>query len=163
MPAIAPLIPLIASGIGAIGTGVSLFEQANQPGLPQQQATVAKPPDQTAEKEAFLTAAPSVQERLGGAVAPDFFANEVARLTGNAGDTDLAKSVLSQYLGLGDSNSKTGLTNSSGPETAGGQNFSPFNINQGGTGQVAKPDFFEGLLGGHDGGTGLGEFSGGYQ
>ena len=161
MPAIIPLIPLIVGGIGAASSIGGLFGGGDKAKAPAAEA--AKPPDQTQEKEQILAAAPSVQERLGGAVAPDFFANEVARVTGNPGDTDLAKSVLSQFLGLGDTSSKMGLNDGGTTGEAGGQNFSPFNVSGSST-HGAQPSFFEGLLGGGgSGGDGMNEFSGGFQ
>lgn len=170
MPAIVPFIPLIVAGVGAASTGIGLYESLHQPGAPKQQQEQPKPPDQSAEKAAFLAAAPSVQERLGGAVAPDFFANEVARVTGNAGDSDLAKSVLSQYLGLGDASGKSGLNpGGGGIGEGGGQNFTAFNSPSvptegiGGGGGVGPPNFFESILGGGSGGSGANEFSGGFQ
>jgi hypothetical protein len=160
MPQIIPFIPLIIAGVG---TGVSTFEALNQPGAPKPQAQEApKPPDQTQEKEQLAAAAPSVQERLGGAVAPDFFASEVARVSGNPQDTELAKQVLSQFLGLGGTPDKMGASEGTvGQGATGGQNFSPFTAT-GPTPGAGQPNFFEGLLGGGgSGGDGMNEFSGG--
>lgn len=162
MPAIIPLIPLL---IGGITLGESLF--SGKAGQPQTAAPEAapKPPDQTAQKEAFLAAAPSVQERLGGSVSPDFFASEVARVSGDPKDTELAKQVLSQFLGLGSTPEKQKLSETG--ETA-GDIFSPFSVSSGGGGG-AEPkhlsSFFEGLVGGgqQEGGSGLDSFSGGFQ
>lgn len=160
MPAVVPFIPLIVGGLSA---GVSAFEAFNQPGLPKPQAPEApKPPDQTQQKEELLAAAPSVQERLGGAVAPDFFASEVARVSGNPQDTELAKQVLSQFLGLGDSPGKAGAAEGTAGQGAGGQTFSPFNVASSSPTGAGQPNFFEGLLGGQpEGGSGLNDFSGG--
>lgn len=160
MPAVIPFIPLILGGITA---GISGFEALNQPGAPKPEAQApAKPPDQTQQKEELLAAAPSVQERLGGAVAPDFFASEVARVSGNPQDTELAKQVLSQFLGLGDSPGKAGAAEGTVGQGAGGQTFSPFNIASSSPTGAGQPNFFEGLLSGQpEGGSGLNEFSGG--
>lgn len=163
MPAVIPFIPLILGGFTA---GISGYEALNQPGAPKQQAPEPqKPPDQTLQKEQLLAAAPSVQERLGGAVAPDFFASEVARVSGNPQDIDLAKQVLGQFLGLGDSSEKAGAADGTVAQTGGGQPFSPFNVSSGSTAGAAQPNFFEALLGGgHEGGgSGLNDFSGGFS
>lgn len=160
MPAVVPFIPLIISGVTA---GLGAYEAFNQPGAPKPpQQEAPKPADQTQQKEQLLAAAPSVQERLGGAVAPDFFASEVARVSGNPQDTELAKQVLSQFLGLGDSPGKAGAAEGTVGQGAGGQNFSPFNISSGSPTGAGQPNFFEGLLGGQpEGGSGINDFSGG--
>ena len=160
MPAIIPLIPLIISGITA---GVAL-SGAGQPSAPKptQAPTDTQKPDLTNEKAALLQAAPSVQERLGGSVSPDFFATEVARVSGNPQDTDLAKQVLSQFLGLGDTSAKTTLAESPSIGAGGStQSFSPFSVSSGRGGAV--PNFFEGVTGGDTGGSGQELFTGGFS
>lgn len=163
MPAVVPFIPLILGGISA---GISGFEALHQPSAPKPQPEApAKPPDQTLQKEELLAAAPSVQERLGGAVAPDFFATEVARASGNPQDTELAKQVLSQFLGLGGTPGKQGSSEGPVGQEGGGQNFSPLSVTSSSPTGASQPSFFEGLLGGgpETGGSGLNDFSGGFQ
>lgn len=159
MPQIIPFLPLIIAG-ATTGTELGLkLSGAGEPSAPKSPLDT-KPPDQTAEKEALLSAAPSVQERLGGAVAPDFFASEVARVSGNPADTDLARQVLSQFLGLGGTPEKMGASEGTVSQSGGTQPFNPFNVSAHGAG--GQPSFFEGLLGGGSGGDGMSEFSGGF-
>lgn len=160
VPAIIPFIPLI---VAAAGTGLQLAG-VGQPSQPKdQQAPLMKPPDDTQAKKIELAqAAPSVQERLGGSVSPDFFATEVARVSGNAGDQELAKQVLSQFLGLGDTSEKSGVSDGIFGRGA-KQDFSPINIVGRGS---ESPGFFEGLLsplGQQSGGEGSNVFTGGSQ
>ena len=156
MPEVFGIIPAVIGLFSGGGGGSAPAPPASTP---------AKPPDQTQQKEQLLAAAPSVQERLGGAVAPDFFASEVARVSGNPQDTDLAKQVLGQFLGLGDSSEKTGAADGTVAQTGGGQNFSTLNVTSGTPTGAAQPNFFEALLGGgHEGGgSGLNDFSGGFS
>lgn len=172
MPAVVPFIPLI---VGAIGLGETIYSAVNQPSAPQQPQPSALDPNAAQEKaqqdllkrEAMLHAAPSVQERLGGSVAPDFFASEVARVSGNPGDQALAAQVLNlpQLQGLGQT-STTGVTSpSSGFGTSGGG--APFGLGEGNTNK--EPNIFEQLLSGQglsgfSGGGGVDQgLSGGYQ
>lgn len=166
MPAIVPFIPLI---ISAVGTGISTYSALKGPPSPPKAAPeVPKPPDQSAEKQAILASAPNVQERLGGAVAPEFFAEEAARVSGNPQDVDLAKQVLGSYLGLGSSSDKQSLSalGQQGGQTFSSSSVSPTGPSVFGGHQQGPPSFFESIVngggGGYGGGEGGQELSGGY-
>lgn len=153
MPAVVPFIPLI---VGAFTVGESLYQMASQPGAPKPNPAGEQQPttNPAGEKQSFFQAAPSVQERLGGSVSPDFFASEVARVSGNPGDAELAKQTLSQLLGLGSTPETQGTAAGSSNFGSGIPNFSPFNVNptSGGGGQSpfggggVGPNFFESLI-----------------
>ena len=93
---------IIAAIIGAASTiGVTAYEHASAPGTPK-----PPPPDptiaanqQTQEREAIAKQAPDIQTQLGGAVAPDYYADLAAKNAGFAGDTNQARDALSSLFG----------------------------------------------------------------
>jgi hypothetical protein len=167
MPAIVPFIPLLISA--AATTASTVYSAVNKPSAPKapdtsQADAAAKLAEDNAKKQAFTQAAPGVQERLGGSVSPDFFADEVARISGNPGDRQMAEQVLSQLLGLGSTPGNIGTTSQTSPissfanPTGGTQ---PFGRATGGTGSFPGTEG----LGGSSGGffsqfSGLGEEGG---
>jgi hypothetical protein len=117
-------IAALASIIGA-GTSVGLGVKSlvDTPGAP-------KPPDTTAataaastqEKEAIARQAPDLQQQLGGAVAPDYYAALAEKNAGYAGDSNQGRDALSTFFGGSTPTSLTG-PGSTAPGGSGGKNI----------------------------------------
>jgi hypothetical protein len=101
-PALIAALPII---IGGIGTGVTAYEafkgspSAPKPPDTSAQDALAKTQASTQEKEAIARQAPDLQTQLGGAVAPDYYADLAAKNAGYAGDTNQARDALSGIFG----------------------------------------------------------------
>lgn len=102
-------IAALASIIGgATATGTSLYSLASAPGAPKPpdttaQDAAAKAQAATTEKEAIARQAPDLQSQLGGAVAPDYYADLAAKNAGYAGDTNQSREALSSLFSNGTS------------------------------------------------------------
>lgn len=86
---ISEIIALISAGIGAAGTGYSIYEQRAQ-GDAQQQAQ--RRAQQQAQQQAMaqrrqqmMREGPSLQSQVGGSLTPQSFNAMTAALTGNPG------------------------------------------------------------------------------
>lgn len=61
--------------------------------------SAAKAAAATQEKEAIARQAPDLQTQLGGAVAPEYYADLAAKNAGFAGDTNQSRNALSSFFG----------------------------------------------------------------
>lgn len=75
----------------------------------------------TQEKEAIARQAPDIQAQLGGAVAPDYYADLAAKNAGFVGDTNQARNALSPFFG-GDA-SLTGPASTPPTQQSGGKSI----------------------------------------
>lgn len=101
LPAILPL--LIGAGISGISSLVGGGASTSKPADTSAQTDLAKTQAATQEKEAIARQAPDIQTQLGGAVAPDYYADLAAKNAGFAGDTNQARNALSSFFGEGGS------------------------------------------------------------
>jgi|SRR5882757_6824979 len=92
--------------------------------------SAAKVAAATQEKEAIARQAPDIQTQLGGAVAPDYYADLAAKNAGYAGDTNQARSALSPFFG-GDINGLIGPASAT-PQSDGKSIFEDLIARQGG-------------------------------
>ena len=113
MPPLLPFVPLIAAGIGAAGTGLSIDEAINAPSAPKISAT---PPPLTGPQNAQTTAAvgqqlPTLQSLTGGSLSPEY-ASQFGATQGGAANNPQAtgdiQAAINQYYGL-TSPGQTGL------------------------------------------------------
>lgn len=101
-PALLAVLPAIIGGAATVGT--TIYDHVSAPGAPKPpdtsaQDALAKTQASTQEKEAIAHQAPDIQTQLGGAVAPDYYADLAAKNAGYAGDTNQARDALSGIFG----------------------------------------------------------------
>lgn len=119
-PALIAALPIILAGAT---TGITAFEafkggpSAPKPPDTSAQDALAKTQAATQEKEAIARQAPDLQTQLGGAVAPDYYADLAAKNAGYAGDTNQARNALSSFFGGGSEGS--GVTGPQGTAPGG--------------------------------------------
>lgn len=113
----APLLEGIAAVASTAGAGIGVAEsisqrnaaaQAYQQQLQaqqqaqqqsQQQQAAANAQAQAQQKAAISRQAPNMQEQLGGSVAPDYYAQQLATETGAAGQSNVGMDAFRQFLG----------------------------------------------------------------
>lgn len=153
-------IPLITAAAAATSIGGTIYQVAKGSGGGQQAPTApgasaaSSATDTTQEKAQIARQAPNIQSQLGGAVSPDYYAEEAAREAGFPGDSNVARTALSQFLGLGSVPDSQGTTPGFGTSNA----DSPFNPLSLKTGDGGGGSIFSDLMGGNQQ-----EVSGGYS
>lgn len=122
MPAIIPFIPLIAAGI-SVGAPLAEKAIAGDPNAAAEKQLQTEQTQQKAQqaltaKEAVLNQAPSIQSQVGGAVAPEYYIQEAAKETGNAGEENLSRQALEGFLGLSGANTGPSAGGSNPPTSS---------------------------------------------
>lgn len=120
--ALLAIIPAIVSGIGL----VTQLAGIGQPKMPSPIQPTFPPPgpsalDQKNVVAAMQNALPTLQEQLGGALAPEALVNMAGIASGNPGQSNLGQIALNNWLGLSDTSSLFSGAGGAGGGTAGGQ------------------------------------------